>query len=230
MNLIEAEELCKATMQKHGVGHWKFRWTNHKTIAGRCLTQLWNKNPARSMGIVELSKPVTKASVKADVVDTIQHEVAHAITDPSTKDHGPEWKASCRITGAVPTASGRKPDVTLKGRYKGSCENGHSYYRHKKTDSITSPRNHYCPPCSAGMKKGERVYLTWVDTKTGQVLNSAKTSSWDEEVNKLIKQLSTSAKQPKVSPPKVQHTDHMPTEQSFARRFDQGYTSFDDVW
>lgn len=41
---------------------------------------------------------------KAETIDTVRHELAHALVGPG-KGHGPAWKKAARLLGAKPTAT-----------------------------------------------------------------------------------------------------------------------------
>lgn len=50
---------------------------------------------------LEMSSKLVDANDREETLNTIRHEVAHAIAGPHAK-HGPAWRAACRLTGARP--------------------------------------------------------------------------------------------------------------------------------
>lgn len=99
MNLREAETLAITAMRAHGLnGSWHFKWNNRKTALG--LAQV--KNGQKT---IQLSKILTLHAAREDVIQTIGHEIAHAIVGVG-KGHGPEWRAQMRNMGLVPKVCG----------------------------------------------------------------------------------------------------------------------------
>jgi len=54
--------------------------------------------------IITLSKWYLVSCPEAKIIDTILHEIAHAIS-PFNENHGDEWTANCVRVGAEPTAT-----------------------------------------------------------------------------------------------------------------------------
>ena len=75
------------------------------------LSQGWTAKltrGSRRLGLCSYNKKVIKLArhhvmngTDAEIMDTIRHEVAHALAGPFAK-HGPEWKAWARKLGANP--------------------------------------------------------------------------------------------------------------------------------
>ena len=119
MNLVAAESLASSEMIKHGLGSWAFEWTRSKRNAGECIAF----GTSGRNGIIRLSRLYTQLNGPSDVLDTILHEIAHALT-PGAK-HGPTWKAKCRQIGARPIACVTADEVMPDAAWKGRCPNGH---------------------------------------------------------------------------------------------------------
>lgn len=92
MHHVNALCLMVDLMRKHGLGHWRIRWTRSKREFGRCD---WYRQT------LHLSMPLTEANDEMEVKDTILHEIAHALT-PHDRGHGWEWKKKCIEIGAKP--------------------------------------------------------------------------------------------------------------------------------
>lgn len=95
MNLEEARVMALGVMAANLPLEWKFRWDNAVQRLGSCNYR--DKT-------ITLSRPMTKASTAEQVMDTIRHEVAHALAGP-TAGHGRAWKIIALRLGANPTAA-----------------------------------------------------------------------------------------------------------------------------
>ena len=110
MELLEAAALAKLKMLEHKLYDWKFVWNNRKVHLGLC--RYGRKS-------IELSKSYVNLNTVELVLDTILHEIAHAL-DTSRSHHGPQWKQICLNIGARPVrvkANAIMPD-TYKHEYK----------------------------------------------------------------------------------------------------------------
>ena len=92
MNLQDAERLAKEEIDKW-LGDlqipWTFGWNNRKRAFGVCNYKLKK---------IILSKPLTEVETEKQVLDTIRHEIAHALTPGA--GHGYQWKAWAMKIGA----------------------------------------------------------------------------------------------------------------------------------
>jgi len=126
MNLLDAQQLATGLLKEHGLAQrgWIFQWDNAKRRFGVC------KYRSRVIG---LSKPLTEANDYVEVVDTILHEIAHAIAGYAA-GHGPEWKKVCIRIGAKPERCYTDEDVvTIAGKYRAVCGGcGKTHTRHKR--------------------------------------------------------------------------------------------------
>ena len=104
MERLAAQELIEAEMRKHGLGDWRFRWANTYRRIGCC--RWWLKT-------IEVSLPFALVADPIEVLDTVLHEIAHALTKNAAavagtlglvQPHGAEWKAMARKVGARPYA------------------------------------------------------------------------------------------------------------------------------
>lgn len=70
--------------------------------------------------LIRLSESHVRRGSFDQVMDTIRHEVAHALArqrfGQSIKPHGPEWKAIARELGATPRASVPMPSASVTSR------------------------------------------------------------------------------------------------------------------
>lgn len=105
---ISVREFALKKMAEHGLiaDGWKFVFnTRTKNRLGQC--QHRNKT-------IELSVYHMRTHIMAQVVDTIMHEIAHALCGRGV-GHGAEWKRKAYELGATPQAKAR---VELCAEYK----------------------------------------------------------------------------------------------------------------
>lgn len=90
MTLEAAETLALELIKEHGL-EWTFTFDRAKRRFGCCnyTTQT-----------ISLSRSLTLLNDKAEVRDTLLHEIAHALT-PGT-GHGAAWRKKCLEIGAKP--------------------------------------------------------------------------------------------------------------------------------
>lgn len=91
MKLQEVESLAISLIAKHLEGkNWQFVWDNRINALGCCF---YNRKQ------IKLSKRWVQAIPDEEILDTILHEIAHAIAG-SKAGHGYEWKQVCINIGA----------------------------------------------------------------------------------------------------------------------------------
>lgn len=109
MQLQDAIRLTNAELQKWGLNDWTLKFNNRLTRAlGRCL---FSKNT------IELQTRFVKENTEAMVLDTIRHEIAHALAGHKA-GHGYEWKMWAIKVGANPEATVDAGSVTLTRKYQ----------------------------------------------------------------------------------------------------------------
>lgn len=136
MTLAEVKRLTIAEINKHLENEWEFKWSTAKSFIGQCR---WNR--VSRDGQIKISKTFVKGGLpKEEILDTIKHEVAHAldVERRGTSDHGPKWKRCCRETGANPNRTCDLPshvkqylnNIAKWVRYCPNCDN--KRYLHRK--------------------------------------------------------------------------------------------------
>lgn len=78
---------------------WRFEWNRRKKALGIC---------SYKKKTIELSEILTPTQTVDDVIDTILHEVAHALTPGD--GHGPKWKAVAKSLGCSGSVTGQLSD------------------------------------------------------------------------------------------------------------------------
>lgn len=92
-NLKEVENLARAAMQQYGLVGWTFRYNSaSKNRFGEC-------NSARKT--ITLSPVLTLANTVERCMETVLHEIAHAIVG-SRNGHNEIWKAQMIRMGLKP--------------------------------------------------------------------------------------------------------------------------------
>lgn len=93
MDLKQAATLAREHMNKHGLHHWSFRFNGRLTRAlGRCCYHNTT---------IELQPRYVELNSVTEVLDTILHEIAHALCPRD--GHGDKWKATAARLGATPS-------------------------------------------------------------------------------------------------------------------------------
>lgn len=100
MKLTDAEDLARQLMAEHGLidQGWVFRFDRSTIRFGNCQ---WKITAAGTKKTLSLSRHLTSLNDRADVEDTIRHEIAHALAGLKAA-HGAEWVKACGQTGANP--------------------------------------------------------------------------------------------------------------------------------
>jgi predicted SprT family Zn-dependent metalloprotease len=123
MDLEELAVVAGQEMRKHGLDGWTFGITQSRRMLGVCKF--------RSKRI-EIAEYHARNNASATVLDTLLHEIAHAIAGPAAK-HGPKWKVLAIRLGATPRACDHSREtVVTPGDWQASCpacEKIHHRYR-----------------------------------------------------------------------------------------------------
>lgn len=229
MNGNAALKLAREVMDKHGLLYWKVTLINSKSVAGRCRYGRWNETPGRSYGTIELSTPYLGVHGDEEIMETILHEIAHALVGPKVQAHGAEWKKMARSIGSTGARCVSPDAPKIASRYTGTCEGGHKYPRHRKTRDMEWS-SHYCTRCSTRDKK---AYITWVDNTTGRQINVVKPETPTIRIPEpAVVRVATPApaSKTKLKRPRVVEAPKVKSPASWKEKFDQGMTSFGDDW
>lgn len=135
----QARDKALELMKQHGLLEkgWKFGFDNAKRRNGACeygIKTIW------------LSRHYVKLNSEELIIDTILHEIAHALT-PRDAGHGPVWKAKCAEIGALPMAVKKGMGIKqVEGKWKATCNGCEKVYsRHRKPQTKA---RYSCPDCS----------------------------------------------------------------------------------
>ena len=112
MDLKELAETARLEMLKHGLRDWTFSLANTKRRLGVCKYRTKR---------IEIAEYYALNSPRETVLDTLMHEIAHAIAGAAAR-HGPVWKAVAIRLGATPRACDSSPDTVIKpGDWQATC-------------------------------------------------------------------------------------------------------------
>lgn len=97
-----ARRLALDLMLRHGLSGWRFRFDRARRRLGCCHY---------GERAISLSRPLVLLNPEPVVVDTVLHEIAHALTPGA--GHGPAWRARAVELGARPRACAVVGEVAL---------------------------------------------------------------------------------------------------------------------
>jgi predicted SprT family Zn-dependent metalloprotease len=149
MELAEAAAVAQQLMDIHGLRGWRFKFDNAKRRFGCCNYRTQT---------ISLSRYVTELNSRDDVIDTVLHDVAHALAGRSA-GHGPAWKVRAETIGCrAERCSDTNTLLTPPKRFVGTCPScGRVFRRHRRTRSA-------CPVCCKTYNAGrfdDRFLLVW---------------------------------------------------------------------
>lgn len=142
MTLNEYETLAWMLLEDEGLANqgWSFDWNNRRRHNGLCH---YGKKT------IYLSRILTPLRSEDNVVETIHHEVAHALT-PGAK-HGDAWRAQMRKYGYKAEVAYTRDEkkVDLSHDYKYLCMFGdevvHGWFRRPNKNTFATIHERYMP-------------------------------------------------------------------------------------
>jgi predicted SprT family Zn-dependent metalloprotease len=112
MNTEELETIAAREMARYGLQGWTFALADTRRRLGACL---YGKKR------IEIAAYHAANSPAESVLDTLRHEIAHALAGPAA-GHGPLWKAIAVRLGATPRACEVSPEIPIKpGAWQATC-------------------------------------------------------------------------------------------------------------
>lgn len=158
MDIYKAIATARELMDRHGLTDrgWTLKLDRAKTRNGRC---------SYTTRTIQLSQPLIKSRAEEDVINTILHEIAHALTGPG-HGHDAVWRRQhIAIGGNGKRCTGGEG---VSGRYVGTCPKGHKRTRHRMSKAITVGAS--CGVCDS--RFNPNYLLVWIDTTTGAKVRS----------------------------------------------------------
>lgn len=151
MELSTASALARSKMNEHGLEDWTFQYDGAKRRAGQC--DYMNRT-------ISLSRHFVERNTEERVLDTILHEIAHALT-PDDAGHGREWRAICVRIGAKPVRCYSRSDTDMpKGNFVAVCKCGYKSYAFRLRKNKREGRVYHTP---CGEVEGKLIYRPIVD-------------------------------------------------------------------
>lgn len=112
MDLKELETLALHELRKHGLRDWTFGFSKARRRLGACKYQQKR---------IEIAEYYARNSPRESVVDTLLHEIAHALAGPAA-GHGPKWKAVAVRLGATPQSCETTGQAVVQpGDWQATC-------------------------------------------------------------------------------------------------------------
>jgi predicted SprT family Zn-dependent metalloprotease len=145
-------EMARARMDAHGLAAWEFGFNTNVRRAGVCFYPQCGQ-PGR----IELSVHFAERNPDDEILDTILHEIAHALVGPG-HGHDSAWQAKCREIGARPEACYGDDVEMPRGRWRARCPGcATEFDRHRRPKRA---QGWFCRPCGPTAGK-----LKWDDAK-----------------------------------------------------------------
>lgn len=112
MDLEELDEMARQEFKKYGLRGWTFGLAKARRRLGVC------KFKAKR---IEIGAYYARHNPTENVLDTLRHEIAHALAGPAAK-HGPRWKAIAIRLGAKPQSCETADEVVVEpGDWQATC-------------------------------------------------------------------------------------------------------------
>jgi predicted SprT family Zn-dependent metalloprotease len=106
VDTIEAAKLARDIMDEQGLTVWSFQYDGARKRFGQCSS---------ATRTISLSRALVALNDRAEVEDTIRHEVAHATVGPG-HGHDAAWQRECVRVGAKPTRCYSSDEVVAVAR------------------------------------------------------------------------------------------------------------------
>ena len=129
MDLKELEAIANREMAKHGLRGWTFGLADTKRRLGVCKYRTKR---------IEIAAYYAANSPVESVLDTLMHEIAHALAGAAAR-HGPAWKVVAIRLGATPRSCATSEElVVTPGDWQATCPVCHkTYHRYKRPQTLS---------------------------------------------------------------------------------------------
>lgn len=144
MQLSELTILAEQLLQQHGLDDWTFTYNKNKRRLGVCRQHLKR---------IELSQFYVERNPEPHIMDTLLHEIAHAIVGVE-HGHNQIWKEKCIELGCAPKSCDGSANMP-EGRWQATCPTCSRHFaQHRRPKRF---RRHYCLAC--GPEDGRLSYI-----------------------------------------------------------------------
>ncbi len=132
MDPEELVAIARRELAAQGLHGWTFVLARTKRRLGACKYRLQQ---------IEVAEAYARLSPRESVLDTLRHEIAHALAGPGA-GHGPAWQRIAARLGATPRACDTSTEtVTLPGDWQAVCPAcGRTLHLYRRPASLTGYR------------------------------------------------------------------------------------------
>jgi predicted SprT family Zn-dependent metalloprotease len=143
MQLSEVTILAEGLLRQHGLHDWTFQLNKNKRRLGVCRQHLRR---------IELSQYYVERNPPEHILDTLIHEIAHAIVGVQ-HGHDQVWKDMCLELGCAPVSCDGSADMP-EGKWQATCPTCSRHFaQHRRPKRF---RRHFCLAC--GPEDGRLSY------------------------------------------------------------------------
>ena len=137
MDLIKAQDEAHSLMKEHGLfEEVAFKFDKARSRFGRYQVRRNRVTGEITERTISLSRKLTEINDEKDVIDTIKHEIAHALVG-HREGHSWVWKSKASEIGARPVACFSVDEVNVSYKWTGSClDCGYTFKRHRLTNGL----------------------------------------------------------------------------------------------
>lgn len=144
MDIVDLRQKARNLMDHYNLQSWRFKLNTNKSRLGVC------KFRSKS---VEVQEYYAMHNPESEVMDTVKHEIAHALVGPG-HGHGPVWKAMAIKLGCTPKSCGGSHVKVKEGDWKAQCPTClKKFNMHRRPKRLIGK---YCGVC--GSQKGRIVF------------------------------------------------------------------------
>jgi predicted SprT family Zn-dependent metalloprotease len=135
----EVRRLALDLLATHHLHDWSFAFNRRKQAMGLCVFH---------RRTIELSVYFVKRNSHEEILDTVLHEIAHALVGPG-HGHDAVWERKCVELGARPVRCGHAE--MPEGRWQSNCNCcGKQFHRHRKPKRV---KGWFCRNCGPDLGK-----------------------------------------------------------------------------
>lgn len=142
VDIDEAQTWALLMMEEHGLLErgWQMQWDRARTRSGQCRF---------GTRVISLSRYIAESDDEADFMDTVAHEVAHALVGPS-HGHDAVWRATAIQLGGS-GARCRASRFDPRAPWHGTCPHGVRFHLYR------TPARSYACLCVPGSSTLDRI-------------------------------------------------------------------------
>lgn len=132
MDLAKLNAAAAEQFARHGLAGWSFGVSTSKRRLGVC--KFHQKR-------IEISVYYAAHNPDGVVLDTLMHEIAHALAGPKA-GHGPQWQRIAQRIGATPQACDRSSETIVEpGDWQATCSScRRTHHRYKRPRTLDGYR------------------------------------------------------------------------------------------